>query len=140
MGSKKINRQGINKGTHLAVSVSDDRIRPHVIFSLQHIQSGPYCFSGLDHRQKGDFADALFRRKDFTWIELQSNDHRKLGAEQLPATMIKAKQPACLTEDVEKYDVLRFSHNDGRIVGFRRNHIFHILWIDCKLELYDHGS
>ncbi|WP_236848265.1 hypothetical protein [Chlorobaculum limnaeum] len=29
---------------------------------------------------------------------------------------------------------------DGRIVGFRKEHIFSILWIDCKYELFDHGS
>ncbi len=51
---------------------------------------------------------------------------------------MKERMPVFLTEDVEKYDVIRFSHNNGRIVGFRKNHVFYILWIDCEFKLYPH--
>ncbi|NTV19048.1 MAG: hypothetical protein HGA83_06435 [Bacteroidales bacterium] len=137
---KKIRHPGISKGARFSANVSEERETPQVLFSFRHIQPGQFCFSAMNHKQKGDFADALFRRKDFTWRDLYSLDHRKLGVEQLPAEIMKTKRPACLTEDVDKFSVIRFSNADGRIVGFRKEHIFYILWIDCNFELYDHGS
>ena len=43
-----------------------------------------------------------------------------------------------MTEDVDKYEVIRFSKEDGRVVGFRKSNVFYILWIDCKFKLYNH--
>ncbi len=136
--SREINRRLANRGNRISASPVDNQVNLPVIFSLQYIQSGKFCFSLLEHKQKGDFADALYRRKDFTWHDLRQNDHRKLGVEQLPVEMMKERMPAFHTEDVEKYDVIRFSHNNGRIVGFRKNHVFYILWIDCGFKLYPH--
>ncbi len=97
----------LNKGDHVARPTSETVDLP-VIFSLQHVQSGKFCCSILDHKQKGDFADALYRRKNFTWNDLYHNNHKKLGVEPLPVGRIKATKPAFMTEDVDKYEVIRF--------------------------------
>ena len=135
--SRKIKNYDLNQGKYVARPTSETVGHP-VIFSLQHIQAGKFCFSILDHKQKGDFADALYRRKDFTWNDLYQNDHKKLGVESLPADRIKASKPTFMTEDVDKYEVIRFSKEDGRVVGFRKSNVFYILWIDCKFKLYNH--
>ena len=63
----KIKPPEANKGAHLTVLNTQNYNKIPVIFSLRHIQNGKYCFSQLDQKQKSDFAEALFRRKDFTW-------------------------------------------------------------------------
>ena len=137
----KIKAPEANKGAHFTALKTQDYNKIPVLFSLRHIQNGKYCFSQLDQKQKSDFADALFRCKDFTWNDYHQNSKQKLGCELLSFDCLKiASKPICITEDLDKVIVIRFSDNDGRIVGFREQNIYYVLWIDCRFELYDHGS
>ncbi len=137
----KIKAPEANKGAHLTALKTKDYNKTPVIFSRRHIQNGKYCFSQLDQKQKSDFAEALFRRKDLTWNDYHQIPKESLGYELLPFDCLKiASKPICVTEDLEKVIVIRFSGNDGRIVGFREQNIYYVLWIDCGFELYDHGS
>ncbi len=137
----KIKAPEANKGAHLIALKTQDYNKIPVIFSLRHIQNGKYCFSQLDQKQKSDFAEALFRRKDFTWNDYHQIPKESLGYELLPFCCLKiASKPICVTEDLDKVIVIRFSGNDGRIVGFREKNIYYVLWVDCCFELYDHGS
>ncbi|RDD29887.1 hypothetical protein CR161_03720 [Prosthecochloris sp. ZM] len=109
-----------------------------VVFSLKHIQDGDYCFSKLTSDNKGEFAEAIYRRKDFTWTDYYQNSRQKLGCESIPLNQIKPEKPNVLTPDVGKVLAIRFARTNGRVVGYRDNNIFYVLWIDCKMSLYDH--
>lgn len=137
----KIKAPEVNKGAHFTALNIQDYNKIPVIFSLRHIQPGKYCFSRLEQKQKSDFAEALFRRKDFTWNDYHQSSKQALGCELLLFDCLKiSSKPVCVTDDLDKVIVIRFSGNDGRIVGFREQNIYHVLWIDCSFELYDHGS
>lgn len=139
---KNIKKPATSKGKNIKIpqerAVNYDVIP--AVFSLRYIQQGNFCFDKMNHQQKSDFAEALYKRRGCTWRELYTTDRKGLGTENIHESQINAPRPNFLKEDVDKYNVLRFSINPARIVGFREENIFYILWIDCKGDLYDHGS
>lgn len=107
------------------------------IFSLEKLQTGKYCLSSLDQKNKAKFADAIFRRKSLTWNQIKQQDRHALGTEKIPKTQIKASIPKFITDDFESFLVFRY---DGRkpMVGYRQRDIFFVLWFDHDFTLYDH--
>lgn len=47
-------------------------------------------------------------------------------------------RPRGVTDDVKKFIVTRFSSQKCRLIGFRRDNVFFILYIDAKLTAYKH--
>lgn len=72
-----------------------------------------------------------------SWRDLILADHTTLGFERLPREKVGGPPIAGMTPD-EKYLVLRFASGSGRIVGFREGRIYHLVWVDTKLDLYAH--
>lgn len=107
-------------------------------FSLIHMDRGRYGLDACELREKGDFADALYKRSQLTWNELQSAPKHGLVSEKLPQDRIRAGIPAHITPDVTLL-AFRFSGRKA-MVGYRQGHIFHVLWLDRDFTLYDHGS
>lgn len=73
-----------------------------------------------------------------TWVELVSLPHKKLGAEKIPRKAIKKPIPDQITADVS---IWSFRVGDAkRMVGYHDGGVFNIVWLDLKLDVYDHGS
>ena len=60
----------------------------------------------------------------------------QLGYERLPREAIRASAPAYFTDD--ENPIIFRTADRGRLIGFRQDVTFHIVWIDTKFELYDH--
>ena len=107
-------------------------------FSLVCMDRGRYGLDACELREKSDFADALYKRSQFTWNELQSAPKHGLGSEKLPQDRIRAGIPAHVTPDVTLL-AFRFSGQKA-MVGYRQERIFYVVWLDRDFTLYDHGS
>ena len=110
-----------------------------VVFSLEKLQSGKYCFSTAQKPQKLALISSIFKRRTMTWKDINNAGRHGLGSEKLPRDQIKAPMPDFITDDVSHFLALRF---DGKrpMVGYKQKNFFYILWLDCNFSLYDHGS
>lgn len=110
-----------------------------LVFSLERVQDGDYCFSKLDQADKAQFAEAIFKRRALTWNQINQADRHGLGHEKIPKAQIKAAIPKFITEDKDSFMVFRFSGLKP-MVGYRVNDVFYVLWFDHNFSLYPHGS
>jgi len=106
-------------------------------FSLQKLQTGKYCLSSLDQKNKAMFADAIFRRKSLTWSEIKQSDRHGLGTEKISKSSIKAPIPKFITDDLDSFLAFRY-HGSHPMVGYRQKDIFFVLWFDLDFTLYNH--
>lgn len=51
----------------------------------------------------------------------------------------RKQNTSSLEKKIEQVNVFRFA-DEGRIVGYYNSNIFHIIFIDTGLTLWDHGS
>ena len=130
----KGSRRGIEAAVRPDGSGGSDTEYP--IFSMHHLAVATHCVSTCEQREQADVALALERRARFTWGTLRQMPHVKLGYERLPRESIRATIPSYFTED-ERPIVFRMSDR-GRLIGFRQNAQFHIVWIDFHFEVYPH--
>ena len=119
------------------IDTETDFNKVYAHFSLARIEKGKYCFSNLEKSEKVEFIESLFQRRKMTWEEINNNDHRGLGSENLPMRKFRPVPPPFVTPDRRYFQVFRFGKN-GRIAGYRVRYVFYILWIDCKYKLYKH--
>ncbi|MEQ3762547.1 MAG: hypothetical protein ABNH15_05765 [Alcanivorax sp.] len=115
--------------------INTDKLPP--IFSLEKIQSGKYCLSQLNEKNKAMFSDAIYRRKATPWSEIKQQHRHGLGAEKISKSSIKAAIPKFITEDVSDFLVFRYNGMHP-MVGYRQREIFYVLWFDHDFTLYDH--
>lgn len=108
-----------------------------IIFSLEKIISGNYCFSALIVEDKKQFAEAIFKRKNMTWDDIFKAQRHGLGNEKISVSSIKQEKPKFITEDIKDYLAFRFNGTKA-MVGFRQKNIFYVLWFDHNYTLYKH--
>lgn len=108
-----------------------------IVFSLERLVSGKYCFSSLVNIDKQHFAESIFKRKNLTWEEVMQANKHKLGTEKIPVKAIKENKPNFITDDVDDYLALRYSGLKP-MVGIRQKNIFYVLWFDHDFSLYKH--
>jgi hypothetical protein len=128
--------RGSKKGiiaTPLASAGSSDGERP--VFSFHHL-SDDHSVTICEQREQADVALALERRSQFTWRQLRQMPREKLGYERIRRQSLSAPVPGYFTED-EVPIAFRMADR-GRLVGFRQDATFHVVWVDTKLELYAH--
>ena len=117
--------------------ISPDKMPP--IFSLE-IKSD-YCITSCTKEEKGHFALTLHKLSQLPWTELRNSNKHALGYEKIRKGSIRATMPKDITDDV---DIIAFRFSGMKpMVGYRDaidRRIFHILWIDRKFKLYNHGG
>lgn len=122
-------------------SVSDD-LEKNTVFCFKHVDREhdvqKLCSKSNKKFVKG-FVKKLQGLSQITMAEVQSSDKYSWGYELLKVKCLYKRLPTSLTEDVEQVHVFRFS-DEGRIVGYYSSNIFHVLFIDTDLCLYDHGK
>jgi hypothetical protein len=108
----------------------------YLVFSFERVQSGRYCFSNLEKNDKANVSEMIFRRKDFTMIDLIQSPKHGLGTEKIPVTSINAPMPHFIDKG-SKLLSLRFSGKKP-VIGYVVANIFYILWFDGDYTLYKH--
>ncbi|MBV1789032.1 hypothetical protein KQ940_13320 [Marinobacterium sp. D7] len=108
-----------------------------LIFSLERVQRGNYCFSTLDKEHKAAFADSIFKRKELLWSDIKGAGRHGLGTEKISKSAINTSIPPFITEDQDHFLAFRY-HGLNPIVGYRIGQIFYVLWFDHDFTLYDY--
>lgn len=109
----------------------------YYVFCLKDIRK-KCCFSLCDKQQKAAFSDKLHQLSQMPWVEIRRSSRKALGSETIDQRAIKDTIPDDITEEV-KLIAFRF-WDKARMVGFRQGQTFHIVWLDIKFKLYDHGK
>lgn len=134
---KRLKEPRIAKGDRISASEPINYDDSPPLFSLERVQGGKYCLSGLGQQHKADFADAIFTRRNLTWSEIKKAHRHKLGLEKIPKRSIKAGIPTFITDDVDHFLAFRFS-GKRPMVGYRQRDVFFVLWFDHNFSLYKH--
>ncbi|MDZ4767566.1 MAG: hypothetical protein SGJ24_00420 [Chloroflexota bacterium] len=107
-------------------------------FSFRYHDHGKdFCVANCSNEEKAAVIDWLYTFSQRTWQDMANAPRTGAGYEKLPRAQIKAAVPKNVTEEVD-FIVFR-TGNGGHVVGFRVDLLFHIVWIDFKFKLYDHG-
>ncbi len=123
-GSKKLK-------TPPSVSVNYDRSKPK--FSLEYLQRD-YCLSHCQQEEKASFADAIHKRSQLTWSQINSLPRHGLGYEIIPQHQINSGLPNHLSKEVNLLSFRCFGIKP--MVGYRKNDTFYVLWLDRNHDLY----
>lgn len=117
---------------------------------LDRIDYPVFCFRHLHDKYGVDQcinADRSFLKQflkkinlvsKMSWQDIQLSDKHGHGTEKIAKTSIKKTLPTTFTMDVEDFLSFYFNGTKGRIIGHRNKSLFHILYIDTKLDVYDH--
>ena len=118
--------------------------------SLDEINYPVFCFRYL-HKdydmEKCVASDKRFPRglikkiemvSKLSWDDIQLAHRRGTGTEKILRNSIKPSIPNEITDDVTDFLSFHFSGRKGRIIGFRDRYIFHVVYVDTKLTVYDH--
>lgn len=140
MGKKKLKSPPHKKGSRIggpadAIAINYNREPP--IFSFRHACKG-WQIADCSTEQKASLADTIHLLSSINWQDIYNAPRQGHGSETLSQEVIDATIPTIVTPDTTLIGV-RF-HNRSRMVGFREGAIFHIVWLDHNMRLYDHGN
>lgn len=108
-----------------------NHLKPH--FSFYHLQDG-FRISDCQAVDKGEFAQRLQELSQLTWNQIVLSPRQGLGSEKIDRESIKVAIPEHLSRDKR---ILAFRFGGGaRIVGYREDQIFHVVWIDPNHNVY----
>jgi len=108
------------------------------VFCLHYLDNKKYGLSNCEIDEKGAFADRLYELCQLTWNQIINTGRHGLGSEKIPQNAITGSNiPVHITKDVD-FIAIRFDRLKP-MVGYRRDRIFHIIWLDTKFQLYNHG-
>ncbi len=135
--NKRLKYRSVSHGNKIRASGSNTGSTNHFkpLFSLEYLQQN-YCLSKCDQEEKAAFADALHKRSKLTWNEIVRADRHGLGSENISQSSITAPIPPHITDDVNLI-AMRFN-GMAPMVGYRRDAVFYIVWIDRDFTLYPH--
>jgi len=139
----RLRKRGAISGSRIKVNDSasspgenPDSLPP--IFCLRYL-SKEYCLSACEKNEKSLFADAIHRLSQLSWRQLRHAPKDGVGYEKISQTAITGGSiPDVVTPEVRLISFRCFGK--APMVGFKSGRIFHILWLDRKFTLYDHGS
>jgi len=104
-------------------------------FSFRDMRyGGKGCLSKCNKESKSYIADKLLQLSQLTWKDIHSNPKRGLGYEPIPCGKFKIPLPSSITPEVTLL-VFRFS-SSGRMAGYRKQDILHIVAVGLHKELY----
>ena len=110
----------------------------HPIFCFKYLH-GECNLTRCDKEEKAAFADRLVLLTQLTWDQITLGARHGSGSEQIDRPSILQSIPLGVTADVDHFLSVRFQGLKP-FVGFRNRFIFHIVFIDNKLDVYNHGS
>jgi hypothetical protein len=105
------------------------------VFSFYHMQYGKdNCLSRCDQINKTSVSDKLMGLSQLTWAKIACEPKTGLGYEKIPQKQFKVPLPRSVTPEVS-IQVFRHSRS-GRIAGFRKFDVYHIILVGD--HLYSH--
>lgn len=142
MGKKKrIKKTKSGKGTHVhtpnETSFSSNN-HMHPAFCFRYIQSD-YCLEKYDKELQAACAKRLQHLGQTTWGEIQKADRHGMGHEIINQDSLNVSPPPNTPGD-RNFLVFRLGFGKQSVmIGYRKEKIFYIVWIDPKGKVYNHS-
>lgn len=108
----------------------------HPVFSFEYMVD-THSVETCQKDECASLALKLFKLSRLTWQQINQAPRHGLGFEIIKRDCINAPIPNIVTPEVNLV-AFRF-HRLAPMVGFRRDHIFFIIWLDRDFTLYDHS-
>lgn len=148
MGNSKawIKNPDYNKDPQFSESIANSKghLSQNTVFCFKHIHRGydieKLCERRVQNKTVKSFIKKIQKLSQVEISEIMASDKFTIGYELLPISILRVKIPSSVTDDIQNVHVFRFNGKKGRIIGYYDGNIFHILFIDHSLSLYDHGS
>jgi len=130
----KLAHQGAKGGQILKAPEDYQSARPS--FAFHETQAG-YGIKDLSPENKAMFLDAMATRSQMSWRQMHADPYG-LGAHDVTKAVFHVSIPVCL----EKQQVLAIKCDKGmaRLIGYRREATFHVVWFDPAGQVYEHGD
>ena len=138
--ARELKKPKLNQGTKIALSPDQsnrDSSIDYPIFCFKHLDND-YGMSNCDQEEKSALVEQLTRLSSLTWNDIKLAPRHGMGSEKIERSSIRGSIPAFITDDVSFFLAFRFK-GLAPFVGHRNGSILHILYIDSKFTLYDHG-
>ncbi len=135
-------RRAYQRANNGGASISPDLLNSqddndYVLVSFQYLQKGyDLDDKSLTKDHRANLLSKLVLITQSTWTTLITAPKRS-GFEMIERAETKLN-PRGVTDDVKKLIVARFSSQKCRLIGFRRDNVFFVLYIDAKLTAYKH--
>jgi len=115
---------------------------PDLTFSFKHICMDEHAPQQCSYPQLKSFNDKIRILSCLPWSSIDSSPRETNGYEIMPRPSLKRTIPTVVPAKAEIL-IFRFgggsgSKNSGRIAGFKLKDVFYVLFVDSKLNLYDH--
>lgn len=128
---------GVKLSSSFVAQKKDSISNEHPLFCLHYLQN-------LNDCQKNDkvaLLKTLFKLSQLTWKEIYASGKHQFGFEKIKRRGIKGIQfpPEVITDDVQSLDVFRF-HDKKPMMGLISGKTYHLIYLDLKMNAYDHGS
>lgn len=133
---KRIPKIAPSKGRTIVIEQSEERpddLCP--VFSFEYMVKG-HSVDDLDKDDQAALAVQLYKLSQLSWKEIKRASRHGFGFEKIRRNDIKAPLPRQITPDV---NFIAFRFNGLKpMVGFRRDRIFFVVWLDHNFKLYNH--
>lgn len=112
---------------------SSEKLCP--IFSFEYMQKG-YSVDDCEKKEKVALISRLYKLSQMSWESIAQAQRHGLGWEKIERYSFYKPIPDLITPDV-RLIAFRFC-GEAAMVGFRKDRIFHIVWLDRDFTLYRH--
>ncbi len=141
MSRREIKKPKLNQGERVGISTqqaSRDTTIDYPIFCFKHLHSD-FGMDNCNKDEKAALINQMTRLSQLTWNQIKLNGKHALGSEKINKRSINAAIPAFISDDVDFFLAFRFK-GLAPFLGHRNGSILHVLYVDAKFNLYDHGS
>lgn len=142
MGKKKrIKKTKLEKGTHVPApheTPFSNSNHTHPAFCFRYIQSD-YCLKKYDKALQAACAKRLQHLGQTTWGEIQKTNRHGMGHEKINQDSIKVSLPPNTPGDREFLAFRLGSGKQSVMIGYRKEKVFYIVWIDPNGAVYNHS-
>lgn len=135
MSSKFLKASNNNKRGHIDATIKPEVELKYPVFCFKHLHK-EYDLTICSTEDVHFFTENLIKLSQLTWEQIKLTDRKGMGSEKISIKSLKSTIPNSLTPDIEELLVFRF--HKRRMLGYRNKFIFHIIFIDTKLTLYNH--
>ncbi len=138
-------RQNTDPQFDQGITKSKGSLSKNTVFCFKHIHrkydAEKLCGRKVENKMIKSFIKKIQKISQLKIAQVMSDNKFACGYELMPIGALKRDIPSTVTEDIEEVNVFRFGGREGRIIGYYTGgNIFHILFIDPHLELYEHGK
>lgn len=130
---KKLRQQSIEYSPSILSSIN------YPIFCFHYIANNKYSLANCNRDERAACMNTMRILSQFSWQYIESNHVKGCHIiKDKDSISVTKPEPAPMSPDLP---IIAFEFGkDKKMVGYRRECVFHIIWLDRDFSLYPHGS